>query len=182
MGGSCPVKPALNPPLVGLFALRSIVYGCSPGAAAARKGTQGPSTAAWPRAVPGPVRLLPCKGAGGGLAAGRVERWRHHPLLPSDMPIPILSAHRLSCLVDEETGAGNGWASEVHGWDCGPGRRKQACLPQVRGWGQVPGQRVTNDCRPQRQEVASTGPGPSPSNWPHHCSPHSHGGLLIFNS
>ena len=41
--------------------------------------------------------------------------------------------------VDEETEAGNGWASAVHGWDRTPGGWTQACLPQVGGGGRVPG-------------------------------------------
>ena len=146
-------EPTLNPPLAGLLALRSLVCPSAnlPWSRCCQKGD--PRTqrrCLWPR--------RPRSSAPAALRGGRrgPRSWQSGEEAPPPAAPRHAYSHSISTppahSVDEETEAGNGWASAVHGWDRTPGGWTQACLPQVGGWGAGPrGRGVTNDCRPQRQ-------------------------------
>lgn len=160
----------------------SILQPISPGASAAGKGTQGPSTPAPGLDVP----LLLCKGAGGGLAARRVKKRRHHPLLAPHMPVLTLPAHCLPIWQMRKLRLGMAGHPRSTA-----GSQSRWLGPSVSASGQSGvggagprGRGVTNDYRPRRQggdvrqALGFLSLHPAASTLRH--SPHR--GLLISNS
>lgn len=135
-------EPALKPPLVGLFALTSIVCPSAnlPWSLCGRAGDPRTQTPASGLDVARP-------GAPAALQGGwRGSRgWQSEEEAPHRLQAPQHAySHSISTppahLADEKTEAGNDWASEVHGWARSPGGWAQVCLPQVGGV-RSPGQR-----------------------------------------
>lgn len=143
-------------PLVGLFASRKHCLSFSQSPLEPLRPEREPKDTApllLASTSPVQVHLLLCKGAGGGLATGRVKKRRHHPLLALHMPILTLSVHHLPIWQMRKLRLG------MAGRPRSTGGSQSSWLGlgvSASGWSGVGGagprgRGVTNDYRPWRQ-------------------------------